>query len=132
AARGHRSSPGAGVRPAVYVGDRVGAAAALVAAAEPDVDVAAVEARGGRTDLAGPRLAEVTAPTLLIVGANDRAVLDLNRRAQAELRRCPNHLTVVPRAGHLFEEPGALETVAVAARDWFLRHLPRPAASALT
>ncbi|MFS8584505.1 MAG: phosphoribosyltransferase family protein [Acidimicrobiia bacterium] len=124
-----RSRPDAAGLPVGYFGASTGAAAALWAAAEPDVDVAAVVSRGGRPDLAGPRLAEVTAPTLLIVGADDRAVLDLNRRAQAELRRCPNHLTVVPRAGHLFEEPGALETVAVAARDWFLRHLPRPAAS---
>jgi len=64
----------------------------------------------------------VTAPTLLIVGARDEVVLDLNRRAQAELR-CQNHLAVVPGASHLFEEPGTLDTAAGLARDWFIRHL---------
>src|SRR5690606_7637930 len=119
-----RARPDAAGLPVGYFGASTGAAAALWAAAEPDVDVAAVVSRGGRPDLAGARLGQVTAPTLLIVGGEDRAVLDLNRRAQAELRRCPTHLTVVPGAGHLFEEPGALEAVAAAARDWFLRHLP--------
>ena len=63
--------------------------------------------RGGRPDLAGPLLPAVTAPTLLIVGGCDEAVLELNRNAQAKLR-CAHHLTVVPGATHLFEEPGAL------------------------
>ena len=78
--------------------------------------------RGGRPDLARPRLAAVTAPTLLIVGGRDTVVLDLNRGAQAELR-CQNHLAVVPGASHLFEEPGTLDTAAGLARDWFIRHL---------
>lgn len=94
-----------------YFGAGTGAAAALSAAAEPGTEVAAIVSRGGRPDLALPRLAAVTAPTLLIVGGDDRAVLDLNRRAQA-LLRCENRLEVVPGATHLFEEPGALETVA--------------------
>jgi pimeloyl-ACP methyl ester carboxylesterase len=64
----------------------------------------------------------VEAPTLLIVGGNDPLVLDLNRKAQAELR-CENRLEVVPGAGHLFEEPGTLDRVAELARDWFLTHL---------
>jgi putative phosphoribosyl transferase len=79
--------------------------------------------RGGRPDLARPRLAAVTAPMLLIVGGCDEVVLDLNRRAQAELR-CENELSVVLGATHLFEEPGTLEAVAGLARDWFLGHLP--------
>jgi len=66
----------------------------------------------------------VTAPTLLIVGGRDEVVLDLNRRAQAELR-CQNHLAVVPGATHLFDEPGTLDTAAGLARDWFLSHLTR-------
>ena len=78
--------------------------------------------RSGRPDLARPRLAAVTAPTLLIVGGRDDVVLDLNRRAQAELR-CENHLTVVPGATHLFEEPGTLDTAAGLARDWLISHL---------
>jgi putative phosphoribosyl transferase len=75
-----------------------------------------------RPDLARPRLAAVTAPALLIVGGHDEVVLDLNRRAQAELR-CENDLAVVPGATHLFEEPGTLAAAAGLARDWFLSHL---------
>src|SRR5260370_29104904 len=86
-------------------GASTGAAAALWAAAEPGTDIAAVVSRGGRPDLARPRLAAVTAPTLLIVGGRDEVVLDLNRRAQAELR-CENDLAVVPGATHLFDQPG--------------------------
>jgi len=99
------------------------AAAALWAAAEPGADIAAVVSRGGRPDLARPRLAAVTAPRLLIVGGEDDVVLDLNRRAQA-LLRCENHLAVVPGATHLFEEPGTLDAAALA-RDWFITHLAR-------
>jgi len=111
-----------------YFGASTGAAAALRAAAEPGAGIAAVVSRGGRPDLARPRLAAVTSPTLLIVGGDDKAVLDLNRRARAELR-CENDLAVVPGAGHLFEEPGTLDAAAVLARDWFVSHL-RPARSA--
>jgi putative phosphoribosyl transferase len=107
-----------------YFGASTGAAAALWAAAEPGAGIAAVVSRGGRPDLARPRLAAVTAPTLLIVGARDEVVLDLNRRAQAELR-CPNHPVVVPGASHLFEEPGTLGAAAGLARDWFISHLTR-------
>jgi len=99
-------------------GASTGAAAALWAAAQPDSGISAIVSRGGRADLAAPLLAAVTAPTLLIVGGCDEAVLDLNRRAQAGLR-CESRLAVVPGATHLFEEPGTLEAVAVLARDWF-------------
>lgn len=105
-----------------YFGASTGAAAALWAAAEPEADVAAVVSRGGRPDLAAPRLRYVTAPTLLIVGGRDDVVIGLNREAQA-LLRCESRLTVVPGATHLFEEPGTLETVAELAREWFLGHL---------
>ena len=105
-----------------YFGASTGAAAALWAAAEPGAEVAAVVSRGGRPDLAMPRLAAVRAPTLLIVGALDDAVLGLNREAQRHLRG-ENHLAVVPGAGHLFEEPGTLERAAGLARDWFTRYL---------
>jgi putative phosphoribosyl transferase len=117
-----------------YFGASTGAAAALRAAASfgasassgadgvTDADIAAVVSRGGRPDLAGPHLADVRAPTLLIVGGRDTMVLDLNRQAQAELR-CENRLEVVPGATHLFEEPGALDEVADLARDWFTSHL---------
>jgi putative phosphoribosyl transferase len=117
-----RAQPGAAAAAIGYFGASTGAAAALWAAAEPGASIAAVVSRGGRPDLARPRLAAVTAPTLLIVGGHDEVVLDLNRRAQAELR-CENRLAVVPGASHLFEEPGTLDAVAALARDWFISHL---------
>jgi len=109
--------------PVGYFGASTGAGAALVAAAELGDEVRAVVSRGGRPDLAGGRLSEVTAPTLLIVGGDDWNVLALNEEA-AESLRCPHELAIVPHAGHLFEEPGALEQVAALAGEWFLRHLP--------
>jgi putative phosphoribosyl transferase len=116
-----RDYPGAAGLPVGYFGASTGAAAALLAAAEPAADIAAVVCRGGRPDLARPRLGFVRAPTLLIVGSEDEAVLGLNRLAQAELR-CENGLAVVPGATHLFEEPGTLARAAELARDWFARH----------
>jgi putative phosphoribosyl transferase len=105
-----------------WFGASTGAGAALWAAGEPDADVAAVVSRGGRPDLAAPRLRAVTAPTLLIVGAQDTAVLGMNRSAQA-LLNCTNELVEVPGATHLFEEPGTLEVAAEHARNWFIGHL---------
>ncbi|MGY1823900.1 phosphoribosyltransferase family protein [Geodermatophilus sp. SYSU D00079] len=117
-----RTAPGCERLPVGLFGASTGAAAALEAAAD-DGEVRAVVSRGGRPDLAGPRLADVRAPTLLVVGGADGQVLELNRRAQERLR-CVNRLAVVPGAGHLFEEPGTLEAAAALARDWFLEHLP--------
>jgi putative phosphoribosyl transferase len=105
-----------------YFGASTGAAAALWAAAEPASEIAAVVSRGGRPDLAAPRLPEVRAPTLLIVGGADELVLGLNARAQ-QLLRCENRLAVIPGATHLFEEPGALPAAAELAREWFTSHL---------
>ncbi len=105
-----------------YFGASTGAAAALIAAAELGARVGGVVSRGGRPDLALPRLHEVLAPVLLIVGGSDAEVLELNRRAQAELRG-KTSLVVVPGATHLFEEPGALEAVARLAAGWFTEHL---------
>jgi putative phosphoribosyl transferase len=105
-----------------YFGASTGAAAALRAAAD-EPSVRAIVSRGGRPDLAGSRLADVRAPTLLIVGGNDEVVLELNREAAAELR-CPHELSVIPGATHLFEEAGALERVADEAAAWFRLHLP--------
>jgi len=103
-------------------GASTGAAAALWAAAEPGATVAAVVSRGGRPDLAAGRLRAVSAPTLLIVGGDDRVVLRLNEEA-LELLPGERRLTVVPGATHLFEEPGALERVAELAAGWFVTHL---------
>jgi predicted phosphoribosyltransferase/dienelactone hydrolase len=108
--------------PVGYFGASTGAAAALIAAAEPGARVAAVVSRGGRPDLAGSRLPLVQAPTLLIVGGRDPVVLDLNRRALASLQ-CQHRLSVVPGATHLFEETGALQSVAELAKDWFTHYL---------
>lgn len=105
-----------------YFGASTGAAAALVAAAEMPDDVAAVVSRGGRPDLAGEHLADVKAPTLLIVGSRDVPVIPLNEDAYAQLR-CAKKLEIVPGASHLFEEPGTLEVVSRLASSWFLRYL---------
>jgi len=108
--------------PLGYFGASTGAAAALVAAADAGTGVRAVVSRGGRPDLAAQRLPDVVAPTLLIVGGDDRDVLELNRQAFARLR-CERDLAIVPGATHLFEEPGALSEVARLAVDWLTRHL---------
>ena len=105
-----------------YFGASTGAAAALVAAARFPNAVEAIVSRGGRPDLAGTHLRGVHAPTLLIVGGNDPIVIELNRQAAAELRG-EYRLEIIPGAGHLFEEPGALKHVAILAREWFEDHL---------
>lgn len=111
--------------PVGYFGASTGAAAAMVAAAEPGLRIGAVVVRGGRVDLAGSALEQVRAPTLLIVGAEDTEVLELNRAARTRLR-CPSALSVVPGAGHLFDEPGAMQEVVMLTLSWFLRHLALP------
>jgi dienelactone hydrolase len=108
-----------------YFGASTGGAAALLAAAERPAAVAAVVSRGGRPDLAGPALARVRAPTLLVVGGNDLPVIALNEAALAQLPG-EKRLVIVPRATHLFEEPGAMEQVADLARQWFVRYLGAP------
>ncbi|HKJ08493.1 MAG TPA: dienelactone hydrolase family protein [Gammaproteobacteria bacterium] len=103
-------------------GASTGAAAALNAAAQRPGRVAAVVSRGGRPDLAMESLAQVRAPTLLLVGGLDESVIDLNRQAAARMT-AEHRLEIVPGATHLFEEPGTLETVAQLAREWFRQHL---------
>ncbi len=103
-------------------GASTGGGAALVAAAHRPDRVGAVVSRGGRPDLAEDALAEVRAPTLLLVGGRDEQVLELNRQAGARLR-APWRLEVVPGATHLFEEPGALDAVAHLAGAFFDEHL---------
>jgi len=105
-----------------YFGASTGAAAALVAAAELGETIGAVVSRGGRPDLAGEALPRVTAPTLLIVGGDDRPVIPLNEEAYDRLH-CEKALRLVPGASHLFEEAGALEKVAGMAAEWFANHL---------
>jgi putative phosphoribosyl transferase len=112
-----------------YFGASTGAAAALVAAARrPDV-IAGIVSRGGRPDLAGNALDKVTAPTLLLVGEFDRDVIELNQQAAKAMSATTTELQIVPGATHLFEEPGALETVASSARTWFAEKLIRKQAA---
>lgn len=117
--------------PLGYFGASTGAAAALIAAADAGARIGAVVSRGGRPDLALSALARVSAPTLLIVGGEDPLVLELNQQARQQLL-CQSHLAVVPGAGHLFEEPGALEEVSRLAIDWFQRHLATGQATGAT
>jgi len=109
-----------------YFGASTGAAAALIAAAARPNTVGAVVSRGGRPDLAMEALPDVKAPTLLIVGGHDYAVIEMNREALSQLK-AEKKLAIVPGATHLFEEPGTLEEVARLAADWFVNHLkPQP------
>lgn len=121
-----RAQPEAGRTGIGYLGGSIGAAAALQAAADPDSRISAVVSCGGHPDLAAERLTDVSAPTLLIVGELDEAMLNLNRQAQRRLRDAA--LAVVPGTTQLYAEPGALERAAELARDWFTLHATaRPA-----
>jgi putative phosphoribosyl transferase len=111
--------------PVGYFGASTGGGAALVAAAARPHAVRAVVSRGGRPDLADDALPRVRAPTLLIVGGNDVPVIGMNQAAMGRMT-CPVRLEIIPRATHLFEEPGALEQVAAQAADFFGQHLPPP------
>lgn len=123
ATRWLRGRPETSSHPLGYFGASTGAAAALVAAADLPEEARAVVSRGGRPDLAEDALVRVRAPTLLIVGSLDHAVVGMNREALDRLT-CEKRLEIVEGASHLFEEPGALEQVARLARDWFVQHLP--------
>ena len=106
-----------------YFGASTGSAAILLAPARLGNKIAAVVFRGVRPDLAGPvALANVTAPTLLIVGSADHEVIELNQPALEDLR-CVKSLALVPGATHLFGEAGTLEQVAQLASSWFIAHL---------
>lgn len=103
-------------------GASTGAAAALVAASKRPERVRAIVSRGGRPDLAMHVLDHMRTPTLLIVGGHDYSVIEQNRRAFEKLKGAKD-FSVVTRATHLFEEPGAMDEVSDLARDWFLRFL---------
>lgn len=123
ASRWALEAPSAAGLPLGYFGASTGAAAALRAAVVLGEQVGAIVSRGGRPDLAGDALAEVRAPTLLIVGGNDPAVLSLNREALSRVASRDKALEIVPGASHLFEEPGALDEVTRLTADWLDRHL---------
>lgn len=113
---------GDGGRPVGLFGASTGAAAALLAAADMGSAIGAVVSRGGRPDLAGDALDKVRAPTLLIVGGEDRDVIALNRLALAKIKSS-SMMEIVPGASHLFPEPGAMEQVTQLATDWFALYL---------
>lgn len=117
--RSHPRALGLGIG---LFGASTGAAAALLAAAQLGSEIDAVVSRGGRPDLAAGHLAQVKAPTLLIIGSLDEACLGYNQMAFASLR-CPKSMQLVPGATHLFEEPGTLDAVLNLAADWFANHL---------
>lgn len=108
--------------PIALFGASTGAAAALRVAAVANATIRAVVSRGGRVDLTGPLLRRVKAATLLIVGGEDREVLELNQRALEQLT-CEKRLAIIPGATHLFEEPGALDDVGHLAAYWLRNHL---------
>lgn len=105
-----------------FFGASTGGGAAIVAASELNGKVGAIVSRGGRPDLAGNALRRVTAPTLLIVGADDRLVIQMNEQAMRAMN-CPKAIRIIAGAGHLFEEPGTLDAVAHLAAEWFAEHL---------
>lgn len=113
--------------PLGYFGASTGAAAALIAAAERPAAVRAVVSRGGRPDLAGAALPRVQAPTLLIIGADDVPVIEMNESARAQMTAAVE-VAIVPGATHLFEEPGTIELVMELAAGWFQRRLAGSAA----
>jgi putative phosphoribosyl transferase len=117
-----KAEPELATLPIGLFGASTGAGAALIAAVARPRDVAAVVSRGGRPDLAADALPRVGAPTLLIVGGDDRDVLALNEAARRRMT-CKVELVVVSGASHLFEEPGALDQALDAARAWFVTHL---------
>ena len=108
--------------PIGYFGASTGAAAALIAAVRRSGDVRTVVSRGGRPDLADRWLPKVSVATLLIVGAHDDVVIDMNQRAANEIP-AETRIEIIPGATHLFEEEGALEQVAAISRRWFLTRL---------
>jgi len=114
----HKKSPNMFVG---YFGSSTGGGAALVADAQSDIPIHAIVSRGGRPDLAGAELPKVKAPTLLIVGGDDTAVIEMNQEALAKMR-CQKELRLIPGATHLFEESGTLEQVAEMAAVWFELH----------
>jgi putative phosphoribosyl transferase len=122
AVRWVREQPNFSDTPIGLFGASTGAAAALRVAAVASAAIRAVVSRGGRTDLTGPLVTKVKAPTLLIVGGEDRDVLELNQQTLSELT-CEKRLAIIPGATHLFEEPGALDDVGHLAAYWFRNHV---------
>jgi dienelactone hydrolase len=116
------NNPATGALRTGLYGASTGAAAAIVAAAARPLRIGAVVSRGGRVDLAGQALSQLRAPTLMIAGGHDQPIVRLNRDAYAAMRTL-KAMEVIPGAGHLFEELGAMERVSTLTRDWFVQYL---------
>lgn len=116
-----RQQPELAALPLGYFGASTGAAAAIMAAVQRPAFIRAVVSRGGRPDLGGPAVEHLRAPTLLLVGGQDHQVIELNQEAYDHMI-CEKRLQIIPRATHLFEEPGTLEQVAKLAAEWFVAH----------
>jgi len=102
--------------PLAYFGASTGAAAALSAAAKGKHSVFAVISRGGRPDLAQASLRDIDVPILLIVGGEDKAVIELNQKTWEQLPQA--EMINVSGATHVFSEPGALERVTNLSVGW--------------
>ena len=115
------SMSGLGGLPVGLIGSSTGGAVALLVAIENPERISAVVTRGGRPDLLGARVAQVRCPVLMIVGAHDEVVLQLNRNAARLVPDCS--LVQVAGATHLFDEPGTLKEAARLACGFFRLHL---------
>lgn len=109
-------------QPIGYFGASTGAASALCAAADLKDSIKAVVSRGGRPDLAMPCLNRVKCPVLLLVGSRDGIVIELNKKAQANIPGVCE-INIIEGASHLFEEPGKLDLVAIQTINWFNKNL---------
>ena len=102
-----------------YFGASTGAAAALYAASSFR-DVKAVLSCGGRTDLVDKKtLEDVKGPCLLIVGGNDKKLIEINKKTIDHLTNIEsNELKVIEGASHLFVEEHKIEEVGNFAARW--------------
>jgi putative phosphoribosyl transferase len=101
----------------VYFATNAAAAGVLSAAADMHKTVEAVISLGGRCDLLGFELPLVKAPTLFVVGENDNFITSVTHNAMGRML-ASKKLIVIEGAGHLFEEPGAIEEVADISQKW--------------
>ncbi len=117
------SRPGSEAARLGYFGASTGGAVAMMAAARRSEVVGAIVLRGARSDLGDLAASRIRCPTLMLAGENDTPIRKGNTQTM-RLLQCEKKLVIIPRASHLFEEPGTLEHVARLTADWFDHHLP--------
>lgn len=103
--------------PVALYGASTGGAAAMIAASQRPTAVRSLVLRGARSDLADRQAPRIRSSVLFLVGELDAPIREANR-ATAALLRSPHRTVTIPRATHLFEEPGALEAVARETVKW--------------